>query len=473
LPARQFGEQRANEQTGVLAKRRGRGTKAATEEKMKILTAILLTGAALIGGAATAAAADKTEISVSRFFGACEADYGNVTDVSKANGECGIITALINKFNADSASTHVKVDIVEWPGYDQLTARIRSGEPPTISVMHEAVISDYSSRGLLEPLDKGFKAAGVDTSDFTAAAKAGVTKDGQIYALPFDTHTWLWHINLNLMKQAGLVDASGNAILPKSADELLAQAKQFKEKTGKPYFVSTLANEKAFYYRTFETLLYQQNSDFFADPTKIALVTPEAKTALTLLKTIFDQGYTTKNEDYAASVAAFSSGEGGVFICGTWLVNSYDEEAKKPGVPLSNGYAVAPFPQLYPGSPRVWADGHSWVILKANLTDAQRKSAYEFLKFLWDNDFQWSRTGHLPTSQKILTSAEFQALPFRKILAPLAQNGTALPAGVKRQFSAQDMEGEEIAAAMLGDKTIDAALASAQERINKLLANAK
>jgi ABC-type glycerol-3-phosphate transport system substrate-binding protein len=131
-----------------LAKRRGEA-KAATEEGMKILSTILLTGVALAGGVAAAMAADKTEISVSRFFGACEADYGSVTDVAKANGECGIITALINKFNADSPDTHVKVDIVEWPGYDQLTARIRSGEPPTISVMHEAVISDYSSHGLL------------------------------------------------------------------------------------------------------------------------------------------------------------------------------------------------------------------------------------------------------------------------------------------------------------------------------------
>ena len=112
---------------------------------MKILSTILLAGLALAGGVAAARAADKTEISVSRFFGACEADYGGVTDVSKANGECGIITALINKFNADSPDTHVKVDIVEWPGYDQLTARIRSGEPPTISVMHEAVIRDRKS----------------------------------------------------------------------------------------------------------------------------------------------------------------------------------------------------------------------------------------------------------------------------------------------------------------------------------------
>lgn len=440
---------------------------------MTTMRRLFYAGAALLMSTQFSLAQDKTEISVSRFFGACEADYGTLTDVSKANGECGIVTALINKFNAESKDTHVKVDIVEWPGYDQLTARIRSGEPPTISVMHEAVISDYSSRGLLEPLDDGLKAAGVDASDFTAAAKAGVTKDGKIYALPFDTHTWLWHINLNLFKQAGLVDASGNPILPKSADELLAQAQQFKEKTGKPYFVSTLANEQAAYTRTFDTLLYQQNSDFFADPTKVNFATPEAKNAATLLKTIFDKDYTTKGQDYAASVAGFSNGDGGVFICGTWLVDTYDQESKKSGVPLSNGYTVVPFPQLYPGSPRVWADGHSWVILKADLTDAQRKSAYEFLKFLWDNDFQWARTGHLPIRKSVADSADFKALPHRTALMPLTQTGTALPAAVKRQFAIQDIEGEEIASAMRGDKDVDSALADAQSRVNDLLANAK
>ncbi len=441
---------------------------AATEEALKVFKTLLFASAALIGGAGLSFGADKTEISVSRFFGACEADYGTNTDVSKANGECGIITSLINKFNAESPDTHVKVDIVEWPGYDQLTARIRSGEPPTISVMHEAVISDYQSRGLLEPLDAGLKAAGVDTSDFTGAAKEGVTKDGKIYALPFDTHTWLWHINLNLMKKAGLVDASGQAILPKSADELLAQAKQFKEKTGKPYFVMVLANETAAYTRTFDTLLYQQGADFFADPSKVKFNSPEGKTALTLLKTLFDNDYVTKNEDYAATVSGFAAGDGGVMINGTWLVDNYIGESKKPGVALSDGYAVVPFPQLYK-NPKVWADGHSWVILKADLTDAQRKSAYEFLKFLWDNDFQWARTGHLPTSQKVINSEGFKSLPFRPVLAPLSQNGTALPAAVKHQFGVQTIEGEEVAAGMRGDKDIDAALTSAEERTNKLL----
>ena len=437
------------------------------------LKRLLYAGALLLLSSQAGLAQDKTEISVSRFFGACEADYGTVTDVAKANGECGIITALINKFNAESKDTRVKVDIVEWPGYDQLTARIRSGEPPTISVMHEAVISDYSSRGLLEPLDEGLKSAGVDTADFTDAAKAGVTKDGKTYALPFDTHTWLWHINLNLFKQAGLVDAAGKPIMPNNGEELLAQAKQFKEKTGKPYFVWTIANERAFFTRTFDTLLYQQNSEFFADSTKVNFATPEAKNAATLLKALYQNGDATKGQDYAASVASFAAGDAGVFICGTWLVDTYDQESKKSGAPLSNGYAVVPFPQLYPGSPRVWADGHSWVVLKADLTDAQRKSAYEFLKFLWDNDFQWARTGHLPIRKSVADSAEFKALPHRADLAPLTTNGAARPAAVKRQFAIQEIENDEVTAGVTGDKEIDAALADAQSRINELLANAK
>ena len=108
------------------------------------------------------------------------------------------------------------------------------------------------------------------------------------------------------------------------------------------------------------------------------------------------------------------------------------------------------------------------MILKAKLTDAQRKSAYQFLKFLSDNDFQWARTGHLPTSQKVISRDNFKLLPFRTVLASLSQNGTAPPAPVKHQFGVQTIEGEEVAAGMRGDQDIDAALASAEARVNKL-----
>ena len=47
-----------------------------------------------------------------------------MTDVSKAVGECGIITSLVNKFEADNPDIDVNVTTVEWPGYDQLNAQL-------------------------------------------------------------------------------------------------------------------------------------------------------------------------------------------------------------------------------------------------------------------------------------------------------------------------------------------------------------
>ena len=71
------------------------------------------------------------------------------------------------------------------------------------------------------------------------------------------------------------------------------------------------------------------------------------------------------------------------------------------------------------------------MIPTANLTDAQRKSAYSFLKFLWDDDFQWARAGHLPASQKVIDSAAFKALPFRFIWG-LPTSSSGFPACLGR-----------------------------------------
>ena len=135
----------------------------------KLLLAAVSAGTMMIAGPTFAA----TELTVQRFFGACDADFGTNTDVSKAVGECGIITSLINKFNADNPDIKVSVTTVEWPGYDQLTAQFASGDAPDIVTIHESVLSDYQSKNLLLPLDDVLRAAGVTTDQFTDAAREG------------------------------------------------------------------------------------------------------------------------------------------------------------------------------------------------------------------------------------------------------------------------------------------------------------
>ncbi|KRB60065.1 sugar ABC transporter substrate-binding protein [Rhizobium sp. Root708] len=431
----------------------------------------ILLAASLALATGPALAADPVEITVQRFFGTCDADWGTNTDISKAIGECGIITSQINKFAADNPDIKVNVNTVEWPGYDQLTAQLASGEPPDLVTIHESVLSDYQSKGLLQPLDEVLKSAGVDPAGFTAAGREGVTKDGQIFGLPIDSHTMLWHINMNYFRKAGLVNADGTPILPKTADELLAQAKQFKEKVGKPYLVQSMANEKGAFYRAMYIYLTQMKSDFFADPTHLKLNTPEAKKIVQLFKDIYDQDLTTKDQDYAASLSGFTKGDGGVLLNGTWVVGDFDALSKAQGNALSDGYTVYPYPPVFGGTPAYWSDGHSWALTKKDRSPEQAAAIQKFLKFMADTNFEWARTGHLPAQQAVIDSAQFKALPHVTTILDIAATAKPLPAQVRHQFAVNDIIGEEVAAAIMGQKDIDAALADAETRVNDLLAN--
>jgi multiple sugar transport system substrate-binding protein len=413
---------------------------------------------------------EPVQITLQRFFGACDAEYGGSVDVEAAEGECGIITSLINRFNAENPDIHVRVNVVYWPGYDQLSAELAAGNPPDLVTMHESVISDYSQRHLIVPLDEGLRSVGIDPRSFTRVAREGVMREGHIYALPFDNWAPLWHINMNLFRAAGMV-SNGNPLLPHTPEELLAQARQFGKATSKAYFIQSMVNEPSAYARNLFTFLMQQNSDFFADPRHIKLQTPEARRVLRLFKQIYDEGLTTKNQDYTAATGGFLNGQGGVYLVGTWMIGTYEQTSKEPGSPLAGGYTVVPYPQLYPGRDVTYADGHSWVVPNAKRSAEKMSAIFRILRFLRDNDYQWSRTGHLPAYQDVIESARWRALPHRAEIAQLVDIGAPLPPGVQRQFLVQQIISEEMESAITGQKPIDEALADAERRVNDILFN--
>ena len=107
-----------------------------------------------VSTSASCAPPDKrTHINLQRFFGECGAAYGHSIDVAKADGECGIMTVLINRFNAENPDIVVDTNVVAWPGYAQLTAQIAARDPPDLVTMHQGVLTDYAARGLVEPVD--------------------------------------------------------------------------------------------------------------------------------------------------------------------------------------------------------------------------------------------------------------------------------------------------------------------------------
>lgn len=411
---------------------------------------------------------DGTSIYLQRFFGECTAVYGSATNLDKVEGECGIITTMINRFNAENPGTRVSQNVVAWPGYPQLTAQVAARDPPDFVTMHSGVMPDYAAKGLIEPVEPYLRAAGIDPASFTDASRRAVTFGGRVYGLPWDTHGGLFHVNLALFRQAGLMRGD-KPILPQSADELLRHARQFKARTGKPYLIQSLVGDTAYQTRNMYTYLMAQDAVIFPDAKHIRLRTPEARRVATFFRQINQERLGTLNQDTPAAIASFMNGEGGVYPTGTWMIGQFEQESNTPGRPLYKSYGVYPYPRLW-GRQASFVSGHVWVVPRRQRSAKQRGAMARFLRFMADHNFDWTRTGHLPAFKSVVSSPRFNALPHRQDIAPLASIGQPLPDYVLRQSAIEGLVGEEMAAAVNGQKPIERALADAERRVNNLLA---
>jgi multiple sugar transport system substrate-binding protein len=150
------------------------------------------------------------------------------------------------------------------------------------------------------------------------------------------------------------------------------------------------------------------------------------------------------------------------------MIGQFEQESKTPGRPLFKSYGVYPYPRLW-GRQASFVSGHVWVVPKRSRSPEQQAALANFFRFMAAHNFDWVRTGHLPAFKNILASPEFRALEHRVDIAPLAVFGQPLPGFVRRQNAIEGLIGEEMAAAVNGQKPADRALADAERRVNDFL----
>ena len=217
------------------------------------------------------------------------------------------------------------------------------------------------------------------------------------------------------------------------------------------------------------TYLMAQDAVIFPDARHIRLRTPEARRIAAFFRQINVERLGTLNQDTPAAIAAFMNGEGGIYPTGTWMIGQFEAEANTPGRPLHNNYGVYPYPRLW-GRHAEFVSGHVWVVPTRDRSPEQRAAMARFFRFMAGHNFDWARTGHLPAFRSVVDSPRFKALPHRQDIASLATIGQPLPSYVLRQSAIEGLVGEEMAAAVNGQKPIESALADAERRVNNLLA---
>ena len=129
--------------------------------------------------------------------------------------------------------------------------------------MHRHRIPEFAGLGAIADISSDLAAAGIDTGDWAPAALDAVSFNGGIYGVPLDFHANLWHVNMDIMEAAGLVEG-GKPVLPSSPAELLAHAQKVKDATGQDYLAADFA-QFPIGVRLVLALMWQQNANIFTD----------------------------------------------------------------------------------------------------------------------------------------------------------------------------------------------------------------
>jgi len=165
-------------------------------------------------------------------------------------------------------------------------AKAAGGQLPTIyragfTEMPEIIASEYSA-DITDALKK------YDLYDqINPAILSAITNEkGQVVAYPTSASVMGLLVNVDLMEQAGLMEADGTPMQPETWDEVVEFAKKIKEKTGTPGFIMPTANNSGGW--LFTCLAWSFGVDFMeknSDGKWIATFnTPEAVEALQFVK---------------------------------------------------------------------------------------------------------------------------------------------------------------------------------------------
>jgi multiple sugar transport system substrate-binding protein len=283
--------------------------------------------------------------------------------------------------------------------------------------MHMSRLAGYAPGGLLEPFDiEALAALGVREEHFAPAVWQKAQYDGQLYALPLDTHPYITFNNPTIIKDAGLARPDGKLDLDAvaGADNFLAAGRAMAEITGETGVGWGYQRDPAGCWRMFWGLYSQNGGDYELTPGRPAALDEEAAAEVfEFLQAMVDGTVAARNQDGNAASARFMSQRTGMMFAGEWDLPMFRDALPDVG--------ATQFPAVF-GTPANYADSHAFVLPRQAQADpARREATYRVLAGLLKEGLTWASAGHIPAYQPIVEDPAYQELTPQRDYAPAAE----------------------------------------------------
>ena len=270
----------------------------------------------------------------------------------------------------------------------KLTVALASGTGPDIIDQDISFFAQYYDKGALEPINLDVFCAS-EQSDleeaYIGSVLEGVTFDGTMYGLPYQTNSMSYVVSTKAFEEVGLDPVND---LPVTWDDL----KRIGELLMKTENGVTVRKGYDFPYQSqrwqlqaFQPMVEQFGGTLLnEDQTKCLLNSEAAVNALTLWK---DVTAVTGDPNTTLTTATdpnrdFVDGRVAIWYTGPWATNQLLASE------LEDNWVVSSMAQLDPNDPHTMMYGFTWGVNKAK-PDLNKMVAWDFIRYMLSNPEEW------------------------------------------------------------------------------------
>lgn len=372
-----------------------------------------------------------------------------------------VVQSMLDDFYA--AHPDIEIEIEALP-YDQMRDRIVSSflaSDPTydLIIVDNPWMYDFASGGFLEPLDDRIAATdGYDYQDFARPLREIGEVDGKVYGVPF------YNYGLGLIYRTDLYEEAGLEP-PSTLEEFVAGAKALTtpDRAG-------LAMQPQKGYKIFEewgNYLFAAGGTIQDDSGAVLLDSPQARNALETYIDLYQTAAPANSINWAFDEAlrAVASDGAAQMISYNWMLPTLNDP-DGPAGDLAGSFALAEVP----GGKAVLGAWY-WSI-PANSTN--KDAAWTFISWITSPQQAVTRViaGGAPTRRSVMENPEVWEEGFGEdyytTVLSILEDAAPLGDGP----NAEEMitvVGEELNAAVAGQKSVDAAISDAARRAAEVL----
>lgn len=408
-------------------------------------------------------------------FAGCTSGEDNA-DVTNDNGENGDVVHLsywvpfsgtdgefmekmTQEFN--DSQDEIKVEFMNnnWDDYyPKLKTALVSDTAPDVAVSHVSRLGELLPTGKLESLNEIAQEAGIDWSTYSDNQLEAIEFDGEIFAVPLDTHAVIMFYNNDYLEEAGLLNDDNTIKMDPGAEGFTDMLRTLKAKLPDNVTPLVIGSNNVFTFWIWHALLSQQGETYIQEDGEVTINTPEAHKALELIQTWLDEELVLPDIG-DNSYDIFKMSDAAITFTGVWATGNFELEE-------SLDFTAVPFPKFF-DQPAAWGDSHTIIVPKQENREKQ-VAALKFADWLAENGHMWAEAGHVPVKPSVIESEEYQELPHRSEYAAVMDDVVYMPDS-EQLTAINDAILESLVKVNYGQLTVEEGLQEAQEKVEQLV----